>query len=177
MKTTTYTVSQKDENNIAVNYAESLSKMVRAFDKNPERYGKKTSIELRPNWVKLATEHAIFQQLVLDGLASIEKIADADTTFADTAGDCFNPDICDMPADELKRQERNARARFNRLGCFGFSLQVKGLDTESIWGFVGDDFYGSGYDSDFYYSAIADLETIEPAYIARLKQVCRVLEL
>jgi len=73
-----------------------------------------------------------------------------------------NPEI---NGDELKRQERNERARMNKQGAWFFTLVVKNEDLDSIGGFVGNDFYGSGYDTDFYRGALMQVKDTHPEYI------------
>lgn len=110
------------------------------------------------------------------GLLKIEQVEDSLTTFADLCGDCFcpltNPDI--DPA-ELARQKRAYRARVARQGIHGAVLFTRArpcaewVESDSIFGFVGSDFIGSGYDGDFLASArtrlnaAADLGAIRAA--------------
>lgn len=79
--------------------------------------------------------------------------------FDDCHGDIFCPvtnhDIC---PNKLKREETNAKARFRRVGgAFTFASEFwNGREWDdmlsypksdcSIGGFVGDDFFGSGYE-------------------------------
>lgn len=86
------------------------------------------------------------------GLIDIVRTPDTGFTFKDHAGDSFcpitNPDI--DPA-ELKRQEKHERARFNRNGVWFVrwqSVLKPNALFDSIGGFVGYDFIGSGYDDE-----------------------------
>jgi len=103
---------------------------------------------------------ALFNLFVNDGLANITKEVCGFYTFEDHAGECFCPIVNDnLSPAELKRQEKKERARFNRQGCFAMTLYILGNKVDSIGGFVGNDFYGSGYDNDFYTQAYEILKT------------------
>jgi hypothetical protein len=47
-------------------------------------------------------------------------------------------------------------------------LTVECRNVDSIGGFLGNDFYGSGYDNDFYRSAINLVPEAHPDYIAAM---------
>lgn len=53
-------------------------------------------------------------------------------------------------------------------------LVVDGDELDCIDGFVGDDFYGSGYDEEFYATAIEHLESNYPDYFADLRDACKL---
>jgi len=114
------------------------------------------------------------------GLLKIEQVEDSVTTFADLCGDCFcpvtNPDI---DPETLTRQKRAFRARVARQGVHGAVLFTRARpcdewsESDSIFGFVGSDFIGSGYDSDFLASAKTRL--FAGADIAAIRSALEVL--
>jgi len=116
--------------------------------------------KLKSDIKKHGIPKALFNLFVNDGLANITKEADEYYTFEDHAGECFCPIVnTEISPAELKRQEKKERARFNRKGCFAMTLYILGNEVGSIGGFVGNDFYGSGYDNDFYNQAYEILKT------------------
>lgn len=104
------------------------------------------------------------------GLFRIRATPDPDYTMRDLLGDTFNPVACpDIPAAQLKREEKNERARIHRQGVWGFILEVRKTSADawgsayadrldSLWGNVGADFIGSGYDHEFLCTALEWLE-------------------
>jgi hypothetical protein len=69
-----------------------------------------------------------------------------------------------------EEQANEERARISRLGTWGVIVEVRnplsGEDgpwehIDSCWGFVGDDWQDSGYDTDFYNNAINWLAQFE----------------
>lgn len=169
MKTITYSINKNEKKIISAIYLEELNRLLKEYDKNPERFAFKDRNEAEIQYKSLASEFAVFYQLKEDGLASISKEEDNYYTFSDHAGDCYDPIVNDgIPAADLKRQERNERARFNRQGVWFHSLTVLGKDLDSIGGFVGNDFYGSGYDHDFYQTAIAAVAKTHPEYFTAI---------
>lgn len=83
---------------------------------------------------------------------SIVKCQDVHANVKDLLGDSFNPEVNnDIDPKLLKRQEKAEVARIKKHGVWGCGLMRKGerpdYDT-FIWGFVGDDFIGSGYDTE-----------------------------
>jgi hypothetical protein len=89
------------------------------------------------------------------GKIRIAKEEDVFWSIDDLAGDMFNPDVNDdiSPAI-LKKQRRSFVARVNRSGVWGAVAETwngRAWDDEStghnaIFGFVGNDFVGSGYE-------------------------------
>lgn len=71
-------------------------------------------------------------------------------------GDCYNPTANpDIEPDELKRQEQEFEDRVYSDGVYGYEVQRWNPEidcgwehVDSIYGFVGNDFEGSGYDID-----------------------------
>lgn len=82
----------------------------------------------------------------------------------DLFGDTFNPDVVDIDPAELKRQEKAAIDRANREGVNGIIGEYKctccgqWVQADSVWGFVGDDWKGSGYDLDVMSITLGELE-------------------
>ena len=82
----------------------------------------------------------------------------------DLKGDAFNPEVNpDIPADQLKREERSFEARIRRSGAW---VMISEYWTGRYWerhgdmmdniigGFVGHDFFGSGYELQVMQSAL-----------------------
>lgn len=161
MKTTLYSLSQNDIANACKVFSIEISK--ESSCKPNANIG-----ELKP----AAKIKAIFSILESDGLVEIIKERDETFSFADHAGESFsheaNPDLNPI---NLKKDEKRERARFNRLGAFFYTLVVMGEDIDSIGGFVGNDFYGSGYDKDFYSKAIQKISTAYPDYYESLMEI------
>jgi hypothetical protein len=90
------------------------------------------------------------------GVFRIMMVVDDTYTFEHLCGDVYNPEANpDINPTVLARQKRAFRARVNREGVFGAVMQCRDtptgewVDVESGWGYVGDDFIGSGYDIDY----------------------------
>jgi hypothetical protein len=103
------------------------------------------------------------------GLFRIRAEPDTDYSFADLCGDTYNPEACpDIPPAQLAREKATFRSRVSRQGVWGFVLEVRkssadawgvpGEHLDSLWGNVGADFVGSGYDHDFLVNALDWLE-------------------
>ena len=97
---------------------------------------------------------AIRLVIVPDEICSIE----------DLEGDTYNPKANpDIPEERLKRERAEFAARIEREGVWGLIAQCRGTHgwetVDSCFGFVGEDWRGSGYDIDLKSAA---LETIEP---------------
>lgn len=94
-----------------------------------------------------------------DSRVRIVAIPDEHCDMDDLKGDCFNPDLNDsINPNRLAREEREFEERVNRDGVWGFRAEywngAEWIETNSIWGFVGDDFIGSNYDDDLMESAL-----------------------
>lgn len=70
-------------------------------------------------------------------------------------GDSFNPEVnTDIPREKLEAEEKDFEQRVERDGVWGAIAEVYLPDEDAweeldaIWGFVGGDFIGSGYDED-----------------------------
>lgn len=172
MKTVKYSVSANDEATIKQLQSKYVAENEADYAANPTHYGSRQIDELRELWKHNGSVHGIFTVLEQDGLAHIEKHRDEFYTFADHAGDCFDPEVnSDIAPAELKRREKRERARFNRHGVWYHVLTVLGGEVEHgcIGGFVHRDFWGSGYDTEFYEMALEEVEAKMPEYAAELK--------
>lgn len=170
MKTTTYSISENDLLAISQEHQKTFASLLAKFRKTPNNYAFKNEAFAKAEFEKIAALKACFGQLVRDGLASITKTEDDFLSFADHAGDVYCPDTnSDIEPAELKRQERCERARMNRQGAWIHSLIVQGEEEDSIGGFVGDDFYGSGYDHEFYQVALKQVAVSLPDYIKAMQ--------
>lgn len=108
------------------------------------------------------------------GTVRIVEYPDESCSFDDLAGDTFNPIANpDIKPHILEREERAEIERIKRDGIWGYVAQfwdgAAWQDTDSIWGFVGDDFDDSGCDIDLMGSAM-------DAYEATLGEDARDLE-
>ena len=101
----------------------------------------------------------------------VRLLACADDHFdmEDLKGDCFNPKVNpEIQANTLAMQEAEFEMRVARMGVYGLVGEVKADDgqwdhVDSCWGFVGEDYLGSGYDADI---ARATIEAIVKAGVA-----------
>ena len=122
-----------------------------------------------PKWVENAVLEAVFSIFVKDGLASISKEEDKLASVTELCGDMFNPEVNpDIEASRLKSDERKFKQSIYRKGVWIHELLVMGESLDVIGGFVGDDFYGSGYDNDYYRVAIAGIKHAHPKYVSDL---------
>ncbi len=169
MKNITYTLTESEKVDLVDTIKQIFEKQVTLYHANAERFGNISVQSLESMWLETSKAKGIFQQLEKDGIATITREADQYYTFADHAGDMFNPDINDdIDPEELKTQRLRELGRFNRSGVWYHTLFVLGEEIDTIGGFVGKDFYGSGYDSDFYASALKTIEETLPQYFAEL---------
>jgi len=90
----------------------------------------------------------------------------------DLFGDTFNPNVnTDIDPEQLAKEEQEAIDRANREGIWGIVGKYKvacdcqncdGWHTsDSVWGFVGDDWKNSGYDIDVMYQTLVDVGLLE----------------
>jgi len=82
----------------------------------------------------------------------------------DLKGDCFNPKYVDhISPNRLKRQEKEFEQRVYDEGVWGIVARVKCEHcgkwhvAASVWGFVGSDVEGSGYDIDIMSEALDEM--------------------
>jgi len=93
---------------------------------------------------------------IKNGKISIGRDEDDHCSFDDLAGDCFNPDANpDIDPAKLKREENAYKAKIRRSGVWGYRSSYwtgrswedsEGLEHSAICGFVGFEFFGSGYE-------------------------------
>lgn len=101
--------------------------------------------------------HMEFRTVKESGNVRIIELADPDIDIDNLKGDSFNPKANpDIPKTKLKAEERAFERRVIAEGVWGYEVQRwnpevnKGWETlDAIWGFVGNDFEGSGYDTEF----------------------------
>ncbi|HBO9768492.1 TPA: hypothetical protein L5D83_003157 [Pseudomonas aeruginosa] len=105
------------------------------------------------------TEHRDYLRVLHRlGLFRLRTEADSSCSFEDLCGDSYNPEVVtDIDADELKKQKEKFRREVKTSGVWGVILEARPSSSvpwedaehvDSIWGFVGTSFQGSGYDGD-----------------------------
>lgn len=99
-------------------------------------------------------------QAVIDaiqlGKIRLTRQADIHGGFEELAGDCFNPAANpSVPAEKLKREAENFRRKIRRTGVWAMISEYwtgrewkrfDNITDNIIGGFVGHDFFGSGYE-------------------------------
>ena len=83
----------------------------------------------------------IFEQ----GNYRILEVVDECSTMDDLKGECFDPKVNpDVPADQLREEERDFECRIDHEGVFGYVLErwnpeigIGWEHVDSCWGFVG----------------------------------------
>jgi len=94
-----------------------------------------------------------FQRLETRGLVRLTTEPDDVYTWEDIKGDTYDPIVNDdIDPAELRRQEQAELQRMQQDGVYGlvgeFNLHGSWHRADSIWGFIGNDWQGSGYDDD-----------------------------
>jgi len=94
---------------------------------------------------------------VIEQIGSMRLIRMHDMAFdlEELKGDCYSPAAHpDMLPDQLRAEERKFERRVEQDGVWGYEVQTwnpgigEGWEhVDSIWGFVGEDFEGSGHDA------------------------------
>ena len=82
---------------------------------------------------------------------SFVKIKDSDYSFTDLCGDTYCPVVNnDIDPAQLKREKEAFRRRVKKEGVYGCGLALNGVQLfdHMVWGFVGNDYLGSGHDSE-----------------------------
>ena len=171
-----YQITDYEKLGIEQRIVELYDKQGISFEAHPEWWGKDPDVpNLKNIWHKLAVWQALFEQAKKDGLASIEKLPDSYYSFKDHEGDCFNPEVNpDIDPAQLKRDRAKEQRRFHRQGAFYHTLWVAGEYLDGISGFVGDDFYGSGYDDEFYRTAVEKINELHPDYFKEVLASCKI---
>jgi hypothetical protein len=172
MKTINYSVSEQEVSMIRKDILKQTKANLK--DYNSGKYAYSVPLEeLKLRWTELGENIAMFNQLSRDGLADIIKGEDLETTFDDWAGDTYNLECNpEVGAVEMVRQRKNAMQRFNK-GVHTHTLIVLDREYDSINGFLGNDFYGSGYDNDFYKQAFEIIEDKMSEYFHVLNGIAR----
>jgi hypothetical protein len=97
-----------------------------------------------------------------------DECVDLDNLFGDTYSHKANPDI---PESRLERERKQEIDRVNRDGVWGvvgeFFDGEAWQHADSCWGFVGEDWKDSGYDTDIMHS------TLEQAKNVRVCRACK----
>lgn len=167
-------INDQDRAQIIHDANTAMKKQIEQFRKNPHWFGGKSITELAPSWKENAITLATFEQLKRDGIARIEKIADEFYNFDDLCGDAFNPEVNDdIDPAQLRKEKAAFKQRVKRSGVWIMELLVNGESCGSICGFVGNDFYGSGYDTDFYNTAIEKCADVQAHYAEQIASVAR----
>lgn len=85
-----------------------------------------------------------------------DDFADLDNLFGDTYDPSVNTDIDPAVLAEQKQEEID---RINRDGVWGMIAEYecsccgRWTEADSVWGFIGDDWKGSGYEADLFNNA------------------------
>jgi hypothetical protein len=98
------------------------------------------------------------------GDVRLRVIPDETCSFEDLEGDCFNPKANpDVPASHLKRDREEFIAKVNREGVCGIIGEYYDGEVwhqaDSCFGFVGDDWKHSGYDTDIMRATLEEAKT------------------
>jgi len=138
--------------------------------------------ELRRRWDDAGGDiidehHASGEWECGDARVRIVAMPDHFCDMDDLKGDCFNPDVNgNINRNRLAREEREFEERVASEGVWGFRAEywngAEWVETDSIFGFVGDDFIGSGYDDDLIESALdglAQCQAIEARAIEAMR--------
>jgi hypothetical protein len=110
------------------------------------------------------------------GAVRIERMPDEFFNIEDLEGDVFNLDVnTDINRSTLAKEQREFRQRVERDGVWGYLAQcwVDGEweTVDSVWGFVGDDFEQSGYDTDLMDAAMQHAFNVAQRQVMRDAQI------
>jgi len=105
------------------------------------------------------------------GNVRLRVVLDETCSLDDLEGDCFNPKANpDIPASRLQRDREQFIAKVNQEGVWGIIGEYFDGETwqhaDSCFGFVGDDWKNSGYDTDIMRA------TLDKAKAARVCRSC-----
>jgi hypothetical protein len=103
------------------------------------------------------------------GNVRLRVVPDETCSVGDLEGDCFNPGANpNIPDSQLQRDREEFIAKVNREGLWGIIGEYfdgeAWLHADSCFGFVGDDWKHSGYDTDI---MRATLDAVKDARICR----------
>lgn len=106
------------------------------------------------------------------GHVRLRMVPDDTCSLEDLEGDCFNPKANpNVPPSRLQRDREEFIAKINADGVWGVIGEYFNGETwqhaDSCFGFVGDDWKHSGYDTDIMYA------TLTAARNARFCRTCR----
>jgi len=129
----------------------------------------KFALNSAKNYVKVMSAWKQYE----DDLVRLEIVPDESYYSPDDLfGDTFNPDVNDdIDPERLAKEEQEAIERANRDGIWGIVGKFKcncncprcdGWHTsDSVWGFIGDDWKDSGYDIDVMHHTLIDAGLLE----------------
>lgn len=105
------------------------------------------------------------------GSVRLRLVPDETCSFEDLEGDYFNPEANpDIPASRLQRDRKDFIANVNREGVWGIIGEYfdgeQWQHADSCFGFVGDDWKNTGYDTDIMRA------TLDAARDARICPCC-----
>jgi hypothetical protein len=101
-----------------------------------------------------------FRDAEADGLVEFEVVPDEYLGIEDLEGDVFKAELHpEIPRSQIERERKEFHDRIEHDGVWGIVSKVNGKTIDSVWGFVGDDWKDSGYDTDV---KAAALDIIEP---------------
>jgi len=105
------------------------------------------------------------------GNVRLRLVPDETCSLEDLEGDCFDPNANpDIPASRLQRDREDFIAKVNQEGVWGVVGEYfdgeKWQHADSCFGFVGDDWKNSGYDTDIMRA------TLDAANAARVCRCC-----
>lgn len=167
------TLSASNIRTLAANVNTFKETIRKRKNKTPRGYGK-TPTERTARVNAMARTQALFTLLADHGLARIEKFAD-DRSASEFANEFYTPSHHpDMHPSTLSRQRNALEKKIEKVGLFTMELIVNSESVRTLGGFIGDDFYGSGYDDDFYREAI---EMLTPEHKDFIESARAVLEL
>ena len=131
-------------------------------------YHYKCSAERALNYAKREINVMLAWEQYEDELVMLEIVPDESYhSIDDLFGDIYNPDVnIDINPERLAKEEQEAIERADREGIWGIVGKFKcncncprcdGWHTsDSVWGFVGDDWKDSGYDIDVMHQTLID---------------------
>ena len=105
--------------------------------------------------METVVEDRKFTRLEDLGLVRFEVLPDECSELADLEGDVYNPEAnLDIDPAELAQQRKEFVRRIERdgvwgvLGSYRLGVDAPWCRADSVWGFVGEEWKGSGYDAD-----------------------------
>lgn len=112
--------------------------------------------QVSTGYVKSGDDVEAVALAIRQGKIRLNRQTDSQACFDDLAGDCFNPDANpSVDAEQLKQEAKEFRERISEFGAWVMISEywtgrewesLFDIDGNAIGGFVGDDFFGSGYE-------------------------------